>query len=79
VNSFGELTFGLEGTFPSPPRIDPPLIDISVRWTFYNHSVTTGSDWLVSRGVEGSSGVESLSDSSSDNISSTDGRSSLDI
>jgi hypothetical protein len=79
VNSFSELTFGPEGTSPPPPRVDPLLIDISVRWTFYNHSVTTGSDWLVSRGVEGSSGVESLSDSSSDDVSSTDGRSSLDI
>jgi hypothetical protein len=41
--------------------------------------VTTSSNWLVSRGVEGSLGVESLLDSSSDDISSTDGRSSLDI
>jgi hypothetical protein len=55
------------------------LIDISVRWTFYNYSMTTGSDWLVSRGVEGSSGIESLSDSSSDDVSSTDGRSSSDM
>jgi hypothetical protein len=27
----GELTFGPEGMSPLPPRVDPLLIDISVR------------------------------------------------
>jgi hypothetical protein len=52
---------------------------MSVMWTFCNHSVTTRIDWLVSRGVAGSSGVESILDSSSDEVSLTDGSSSSDI
>ena len=50
---------------------------MSVKCTFCNHSVTAGIDWLVSRGVAGSSGVESTLDSSSDEVSLTDGSSSV--
>jgi hypothetical protein len=67
---------------PPPPLFAPvvdPVTDISSRVTLCNQLVTNGIDWLVSRGVASSSGVESILDSSSDEVSLIDSSSSLDI